>query len=162
MYPVRPSLLPLNPHHQQQTLTCPPRELSSKAPYPLSICNFMSGIPRRSLRFAKHSPHLLKKMGKPRPRGLRHGTPDIAKTRHVSFGGSNRDDRQFGEMRQCWMLSNKDIKIRMCEVRHHVKTTTQHEQYVEYETVRRSEPERKFVVKDIFVKQKMMFILIRR
>ena len=77
-------------------------------------------------------------------------------SRHVSFGGSNQDERQFGEVKQYWMLSYEDVKIRMCELQHHVKTTTVDERYLDYETVRLSGPNQKFVaLKDI--KQKMMF-----
>jgi hypothetical protein len=78
-------------------------------------------------------------------------------SRHVSFvPGFDHVERQFGEVKQYWMLSYEDVKIRMCELQHHVKTTNEHEQYLDYESVRLSEPEQKFVaLKDI--KQKMMF-----
>lgn len=78
-------------------------------------------------------------------------------SRHVSFvSGIDHVEREFGEVKQYWMLSFKDVKIRMCELQHHVKTTSNHERFLDYDSVRLSEPKRKFVaLKDI--KQKMMF-----
>lgn len=67
-------------------------------------------------------------------------------SRHVSFvPGIDQVERQFGEVNQYWMFSYEDVKIRMCELQHHVKTTNELERYLDHETVRLSEPEQKFV-----------------